>query len=81
MLLCFLISNVDEYGFKRPEDFDFERYEKFMSSYLIILTNRSKKWYNIMQHENRLKLTPRVKRYIQKGIPSVYRAQVIVSFD
>ncbi|XKL60024.1 hypothetical protein PGB90_001040 [Kerria lacca] len=69
-------DNVDEYGFMRPENFDYERYEKFMSSYLVILVNRSKKWDKLMKKGKRLQRGLVLKRYVKKGIPSSYRAQV-----
>ena len=75
-MVFYIYSNVDEYGFRRPEDFDYDQYEKFMSTYFIILTNRSKKWYNLINDEKRLKKGPQLKRYVRKGIPSTYRAKV-----
>ncbi|XP_065220017.1 TBC1 domain family member 2A-like isoform X2 [Planococcus citri] len=69
-------NNVDEYGFRRPDDFDYQQYEKFMSTYFIILTNRSKKWYSLINDEKRLKKGPQLKRYVRKGIPSTYRSKV-----
>lgn len=63
----------------RPENFDYERYEKFMSSYLVILVNRSKKWDKLMKKGKRLQRGLVLKRYVKKGIPSSYRAQVFIS--
>ncbi len=73
-----LRSNVDEYGFRRPDNFDYERYEKFMSSYLGILAKRSKKWDKLLKGEKRLKSNSKLRRYVRKGIPSSLRTQVRV---
>ena len=40
----------DEYGFLRPEDFDYAEYEEFMSSYLGVLAARRQKWDNMVRH-------------------------------
>lgn len=65
---------MDEYGFKRPENFDYKSYELFMSSYLKTLAKRRIKWEAIMQQNNDLtNVNPKLKRYIRKGIPGIYR--------
>ena len=40
----------DEYGFLRPEDFDYAEYEQFMSSYLGVLAARRQKWDAMVRH-------------------------------
>lgn len=62
---------MDEYGFKRPEDFDYTSYEKIMSVYYTVLANRRRQWERFMAkkpnlHNNR---SGQLKRYIRKGIP------------
>ena len=44
----FFCSEVDQYGFERPEDFDYESYESFMSSYLRVLARRASKWEKLL---------------------------------
>lgn len=62
---------MDEYGFKRPENFDYKAYEAFMSSYLKTLAKRRIKWEALMQQSNidLTNINPKLKRYIRKGIP------------
>ncbi|TDG52163.1 hypothetical protein AWZ03_001444 [Drosophila navojoa] len=70
-------SDVDEYGFKRGEKFDYQFYGKFMDGYLKILTRRRIKWENLLQQNPDFRLiSPKLKRYIRKGIPGPYRADV-----
>ncbi|XP_026467046.1 growth hormone-regulated TBC protein 1-A-like [Ctenocephalides felis] len=65
--------NTDEYGFERPENFDYEVYEKFFSNYLSTLARRSKKWQTLLNQNIGLKRSKLLKRYIRKGIPSSQR--------
>lgn len=67
----FLIhSDVDEYGFKRPENFDYKAYEQFMSNYLKTLAKRRKRWEEILEENVDLSnINSKLKRYIRKGIP------------
>lgn len=69
-------SCVDEYGFERPEDFDYQNYEEFMSAYLKVLATRAKKWATVLGEGKSLKRTETVKRYVRKGIPSEHRPAV-----
>ncbi|CAH1403457.1 unnamed protein product [Nezara viridula] len=69
-------SKIDEYGFERPDDFDYQTYETFMSQYLQILARRSKKWTTLMKSEQALKKKRILKSYIRKGIPNEYREKV-----
>ncbi|XP_037925249.1 growth hormone-regulated TBC protein 1 isoform X2 [Hermetia illucens] len=72
-----LVCDVDEYGFQRPEDFDYLVYEKFMSSYLKVLTERQIRWETLKRKNTDFsKLTRTLKRYIRKGIPTSYRTEV-----
>ena len=41
-------STVDPYGFERPEDYDFQTYEEFMSHYLSVLTHRAQQWSSML---------------------------------
>ncbi|KAH8359251.1 hypothetical protein KR093_005334, partial [Drosophila rubida] len=69
-------SDVDEYGFKRGEKFDYKNYGKFMDGYLKTLTRRRIKWETIIRENPDLNLNSKLKRYIRKGIPGPYRADV-----
>lgn len=70
-------SDVDEYGFKRGEHFDYKMYEKFMSSYLKTLTKRRIRWDGLMQKDADLtNINSTLKRFIRKGIPGPYRPDV-----
>lgn len=69
-------SKYDEYGFERPDDFDYVEYEKFMSVYLTILSKRSMRWSRLMVSNPRLKKNSRLKEYVRKGVPMALRAQV-----
>lgn len=69
-------SKVDEYGFERPEDFDYESYEEHMSQYLPILARRARKWTRLMGNPNSLKRGPVIKRFMRKGVPAEHRAEV-----
>ncbi|XP_076323864.1 growth hormone-regulated TBC protein 1-A-like isoform X2 [Tachypleus tridentatus] len=71
-----LRASVDPYGFERPDDFDYESYDDFMSNYLGILSRRAKKWEDLLGMEKSVKKGTKVKRYIRKGIPREYRGLV-----
>ncbi|XP_042190269.1 growth hormone-regulated TBC protein 1-A isoform X2 [Callorhinchus milii] len=43
------VGRVDPYGFRRPQDFDYVSYERFMSDYLTVLTRRAIKWSKLLQ--------------------------------
>ena len=67
-------SNIDQYGFVRPEDFDYKEYEKFMSEYSIVLTRRRKKWDTLVSGGySKLSQGPKLKRYVRKGVPNPHR--------
>ena len=44
-------SRIDEYGFKRAEDFDYRTYDNFMTDYLPILVRRGNKWDKLLYEE------------------------------
>lgn len=71
---------MDEYGFERPQDFDYETYEDFMSEYLKVLTKRAKKWSEIMGEGKSLQRNITIKRYVRKGIPGEHRGLVSMKF-
>ncbi|XP_029460520.1 growth hormone-regulated TBC protein 1 isoform X2 [Rhinatrema bivittatum] len=70
------IPRIDAYGFERPEDFDYVFYEEFFSRYLVVLTRRAIKWSKLMQGNNGVEKSLKVKRYIRKGIPGEHRALI-----
>lgn len=74
-------SPVDEYGFHRPDDFDYSSYEEFMSSYIRILARRASRWDSFLRGVNKVRKSRRVKRFVRKGIPSELRAQVWVDIS
>lgn len=71
LFIFFCYSNIDEYGFKRPDDFDYETHERIMSKYFVVLTNRRRKWDHLMRKRPNLynNKSRQLKRYIRKGIP------------
>ncbi|XP_044267353.1 growth hormone-regulated TBC protein 1-A [Tribolium madens] len=70
-------SKVDEYGFERPDNFNYEAYDEFMSNYMRILTRRSLRWNTIKDSSYGKSNT--LKRFIRKGIPSDRRVAVWMS--
>lgn len=45
----FNFREVDQYGFERDEDFNYDSYAMFMSEYLSVLARRMAKWNKLMQ--------------------------------
>lgn len=72
LLIC---SKVDEYGFERSDNFNYEAYDQFMSQYIRILARRSQRWksLNVNSYERK---TTILKRFVRKGVPSEYRKDV-----
>ena len=70
-------SRIDEYGFKRPEDFDYRTYDNFMTEYLPVLVRRGTKWDKMLSKGTKnLKHGGKLKRFIRKGIPLKHRGSV-----
>ncbi|XP_054273327.1 growth hormone-regulated TBC protein 1-like [Macrosteles quadrilineatus] len=69
-------SKVDEYGFSRPDDFNYDVYEGFMSKYLKVLATRAKKWSSLLKSGKSLPRSKTLKRYIRKGIPNEHRSEI-----
>lgn len=65
-------SKVDEYGFERPNNFDYQMYEIFMSDYIRTLAKRSKRWEDLSSND-KFKKSNTLKRFVRKGIPSSER--------
>ena len=42
---------MDAYGFERPNNFDYESYERFMETYLSVLQRRAGRWKTILGDE------------------------------
>lgn len=80
--LSLYYSDIDEYGFKRDEDFDYKGYETVMKSYLTVLTNRRIKWDKYMKKKPNLfrNNTNQLKRYVRKGIPGKRKMNIFVHF-
>ncbi|XP_066989360.1 growth hormone-regulated TBC protein 1-A [Macrobrachium rosenbergii] len=70
------ISDVDEYGFERPQDFDYQTYEDFMSRYLTVLARRARKWSHLLGAKETVGRGIKVKRYVRKGIPMKHRGKI-----
>ncbi|CAG9858441.1 unnamed protein product [Phyllotreta striolata] len=69
-----VFSKVDEYGFERSENFNYDVYDEFMSEYIRVLTRRAQRWNTL---KNDIFNRPAVlKRFIRKGIPSDLRSTV-----
>lgn len=75
--IIFVSSDVDEYGFERPCDFDYETYEDFMSEYLKVLAKMAKKWAKVIGEGKSLQRSITLKKYVRKGVPGEYRGLVI----
>lgn len=70
-------GTVDPYGFERPEDYDFQTYEEFMSHYLSVLTHRAQQWSSLLDgQKSAVSRSRKLKRYVRKGIPSEHRPTV-----
>ncbi|XP_076034708.1 growth hormone-regulated TBC protein 1-A [Oratosquilla oratoria] len=69
-------SDVDEYGFERPHDFDYATYEEFMSEYLSVLTRRARKWSQLLGAKETVGRSMKLKRYVRKGIPMKHRGKM-----
>ncbi|KAK2573612.1 Growth hormone-regulated TBC protein 1-A, partial [Acropora cervicornis] len=74
-------SPVDEYGFHRPDDFDYSSHEEFMSYYVRVLARRASRWDSFMKGLHKVRKSRRVKRFVRKGIPSELRGQVWVDIS
>ena len=47
-------SKIDPYGFERPDNFDAETHEEFMSQYLGVLARRAARWNRYMRGRKRV---------------------------
>ncbi|KAK8379585.1 hypothetical protein O3P69_019498 [Scylla paramamosain] len=70
------LSDVDEYGFQRPPDFDYATYEEFMSRYLTVLARRARKWAHLLGARETVGRGVKLKRYVRKGIPMKHRGKM-----
>ncbi|CAG5119981.1 unnamed protein product [Candidula unifasciata] len=69
-------GKVDPYGFLRSEEFDFDSYEEFMSSYLSTLARRASRWKSNYNNTRKLSTSRKLKRFCRKGIPGDLRPDV-----
>lgn len=69
-------SNIDEYGFERSSNFNYEIHDEFMSRYLKILAIRSRKWTILLRNNEKPKKNNTLKKYVRKGIPNEHRKQM-----
>lgn len=63
---------IDDYGFERHGGVDCENYTDFLTDYLKVLVDRSRKWERLLMEGKSINRTSTVKRYVRKGIPSKY---------
>ncbi|KAB0797826.1 hypothetical protein PPYR_08819 [Photinus pyralis] len=75
-----MYSKVDEYGFERPESFDYKQYGNFLSQYIGVLAKRAKRWEDL-KPTDRFKKTSTLKRFVRKGVPSSEREAVWMSIS
>lgn len=66
---CFNHSPVDEYGFHRPDDFDYSSYEEFMSSYIRVLARRASRWDRFLRGAHKVRKSRRGKRTLFEKQP------------
>jgi len=67
--LCVCVySNVDQYGFERPPDFDYKTYDEFMSRYVSVLTRRAGRWATLMNGKEELSVS---QKCMQSFIPFI----------
>lgn len=66
-------SQFDGYGFQRSDDFDFPKYDAFMSAYLPVMTRRASRWSQVLGQQANYTKSRTVKRFCRKGIPSAER--------
>lgn len=69
-------SNIDEYGFERSSNFNYEIHDEFMSRYLKTLAIRSRKWAILLRNNNKPKKNNTLKKFVRKGIPKDHRKQM-----
>lgn len=69
----FYYSDVDEYGFKRDCNFDYDAYDSIMTNYYKVLTKRGLKWQSMMKNPPNFhnRKSSKLKRYVRKGIPGI----------
>ncbi|KAK9879654.1 hypothetical protein WA026_006719 [Henosepilachna vigintioctopunctata] len=70
-----MYSKIDEYGFERPANFDYEVHAEFMGKYMHILVRRAQRW-STLKGKNKFTRSSKLKRFIRKGIPLDFRASV-----
>lgn len=73
-------SDVDEYGFKRPENFDYDMYTAFVSRYMAVLTKRARRWEQLKEKDVYTRNT-KIKRFVRKGIPMNLRKKCWMFFS
>ena len=69
-----LFREIDQYGFEREQDFDYESYEAFMSEYLRVLARRMAKWEKLMKISSELSRSRKgihKKNVVYAEIPTV----------
>ena len=72
----YFYSLIDEYGFKRDDNFDAASYERFYSAYLKTLIACEKKWNSYLKSNHSLRRNFRLKSLIRSGIPIGHRSYV-----
>ncbi|XP_044752734.1 growth hormone-regulated TBC protein 1-A-like isoform X2 [Coccinella septempunctata] len=70
-----MFSKVDEYGFERPENFNYQLHAEFMEKYMHILVKRGLRWATL-KGKNKYARGNKLKRFIRKGVPIDLRPTV-----
>lgn len=70
-----MYSKVDEYGFERTENFNYQFHSEFMEKYMRILVRRGMRWATL-KGKNKYAKGGKLKRFIRKGVPIDLRAEV-----
>lgn len=60
-------SSVDEYGFRREEEYESDDFKNITSEYFTVLARRSMRWQLFMNSRNPMVNGRKLKRFIRKG--------------
>ncbi|XP_062522123.1 growth hormone-regulated TBC protein 1-like [Corticium candelabrum] len=73
-------SGACPYGFKRSESFDYTTYNRFIRDYIPVMMRRKRKWEVLLTKSRGVpEAGSKIKRFIRKGVPLEFRAQVWLS--
>ncbi|KAI9307267.1 rab-GTPase-TBC domain-containing protein [Cunninghamella echinulata] len=78
------VTERDIYGFKKPTEWvSLKKIHEFDHLYQPILLHQKEKWVQLLEeHDNEFPpLSSRVKRYVRKGIPHIYRGKAWMHYS